>query len=622
MTSTGDLRTRIGFLAALVVLAVIAGTSYRSARQALADDRLVNDSYQVLERLQELLVTVVDAETAVRGFVITGDFSFLDAYDRAVRDVPDRLRQVSALTRGSPGQQTRLNSLEPVLQQKIAAMNAQRDARVGQGLAAAQALISGGAGRQMMDAIRKEIAALEVEQQRLLSERLDRNDQSQQLAITVIVVGNLVAVLLLAGAIREIYRENRQRRDAEEQATAERTKLDLILTNLGEGVVAVDLGGRFSHVNPMAGELLGVAPESAAHRNRGGQFAVFEPDRQTPYPEDQLPLARAVRGESVQDAELYVTRPGRPDGAVLRVTGRPLRDRAGAVVGGVAVFSDVSQRRQHEEEITRKNAELAAAYAELDRTRLQQLQLKDELLSHVSHELRTPLTAATQFVEILRDGLGGALNAEQLEYAGIAQRNLRQLGTMIGDLLEATRLESARLTIEPARTNVVPIVEDLCRSLYSPASEKRIALVNHVHDVPDVFADANRVRQVIANLLHNAIKFTESGSITIEAAVVPAGRRAVQVTVTDTGVGMSADVLGRIFTRLYQAGAGGEASRRGLGLGLYICRELVTRQGGQIWAESEPGVGSRFHVTLPVFDEALHGEESSGDGTDHPGHRG
>lgn len=611
MTSTGDLRTRLGLLAALVVLAVIALTSYRSARQALTDDRLVSDSYQTLDRLQELLLTVVDAETAVRGFVINGDASFLSAYDQAVRDVPDRLRQVDALTRDSPGQQTRLNSLAPVLQRKVAAMDAQRDARRDQGFEAAQALVVEGTGRRLMDAIRSEIAALETEQRRLLNERLDRNAQSQQLAIAVIVVGNIVAVLLLAGAIREIYRENRQRREAEERATAERSTLDLILTNLGEGVVAVDLHGRFSHVNPMAESLLGIKADNAAERNRVDQYTVFESDRVSTYPENDLPLARAVRGESSQDVELYVEGAGRSDGAVLSVTGRPLRDRSGAVVGGVVVFSDVTQRRQHEEEMSRKNIELAAAYAELDHTRLAQLQLKDQLLSHVSHELRTPLTAATQFVEILKDGLGGELNAEQLEYSAIAQRNLRQLSTMIGDLLDATRLESARLVIEPARTNLTPIIDDVCRSLDSQASAKRVALSNHVRELPDVFADPTRARQVVANLLHNAIKFTESGSVTIDATEVPGDRPVVRLTVSDTGCGMSAEVLSKLFTRLYQAGGDSAASRRGLGLGLYICRELVTRQGGEIWAESEPGAGSRFHCTFPLYDASLHGERSS-----------
>jgi signal transduction histidine kinase len=307
---------------------------------------------------------------------------------------------------------------------------------------------------------------------------------------------------------------------------------------------------------------------------------------------------------------------------MLSVTGSPLRDQSGVLVGGVVVFSDVTQRWQHEEEMARKNAELATAYAELDRTRLDQLQLKDQLLSHVSHELRTPLTAATQFVEILRDGLGGPLNDEQLEYAGIAQRNLRQLSTMIGDLLDATRLESARLTIAPERMSIAPIVEELCRSLRSPASEKRIALENRVLEVPEVYADPNRVRQVIANLLHNAIKFTESGAVTVDAVAVPGERPTVQVTVADTGCGMTPDVLSRIFTRLYQAESGGPASRRGVGLGLYICRELVTRQGGAIWAESEPGVGSRFHCTFPLFDAAVHGERSAIDAQDDPGDRG
>jgi two-component system sensor histidine kinase ChiS len=126
--------------------------------------------------------------------------------------------------------------------------------------------------------------------------------------------------------------------------------------------------------------------------------------------------------------------------------------------------------------------------------------------------------------------------------------------------------------------------------------------------IPDVWADPKRVRQIFTNLLHNASKFTQNGSISIEADVVAGESPLVRITVADTGCGIKAAALNRIFTRLFQAGNQPEEPRQGLGLGLYICKELVTRQGGDIWAESEPGKGSVFHCTFPVFSEAAHGE--------------
>jgi two-component system sensor histidine kinase/response regulator len=290
----------------------------------------------------------------------------------------------------------------------------------------------------------------------------------------------------------------------------------------------------------------------------------------------------------------------------MAVTGRPIRDDAGGLLGGVIVIRDITQRKRHEDEIQRKSDELVHAYAELDRTRLDQLHTKDQLLSHVSHELRTPLTAAYQFVEILCDGIAGPLTPEQIEYSEIALRNLKQLRAMIGDLLDATRLESAKLTIDSARVNLTGIASEVCRSLYSPAAEKGIALENRVGSLPDAFADAVRVRQILANLVQNAIKFTDSGTVTIEASVFDRDPQLICISVSDTGCGMSPEVASRVFTRLYQAGGLQPESRHGLGLGLYICRELVIRQGGKIWVESEPGVGSTFSWTLPIYSEAIH----------------
>lgn len=261
------------------------------------------------------------------------------------------------------------------------------------------------------------------------------------------------------------------------------------------------------------------------------------------------------------------------------------------------------------------HAELVHAYEELDRTRKEQLQVKDRLLSHVSHELRTPLTALHQFLTILLDRIPGELNIKQEEYLRIAVRNADALAQMISDLLDATRAEAGKLAVAPRRIEIAAVAADVLRTLRSRAAEAGVALeVDPFDGIPPVMADPGRVRQVLVNLLDNAVKFTPNpGRVRIRARVDPSEPSHVRVSVSDTGPGMAPDVVERLFSRLFQEGTQTDASRKGLGLGLYICRELIARQGGRIWVESAPGKGSTFTFTLPIADEAVAASEIPGE---------
>ncbi len=250
--------------------------------------------------------------------------------------------------------------------------------------------------------------------------------------------------------------------------------------------------------------------------------------------------------------------------------------------------------------------ERQALLTSLDMSRKQQLLFKDQFLSHVSHELRTPLTCIHQFVTILLDGLAGPIPPEQREHLETILRSTKQLRTMIADLLEASRAESGKTRLDKRCLALDQVIRQAAAMLRPSASEKRIGLELALDSrIPMVFADPERVLQVLTNLLHNAIKFTASdGSVMVKACMVDADPEFVYVSVTDTGIGITPEARPLIFERMYQAPNAIDDSRKGLGLGLYIAKEMVRLHGGRIWVESESGHGSTFSFTLPVYSLA------------------
>ena len=274
---------------------------------------------------------------------------------------------------------------------------------------------------------------------------------------------------------------------------------------------------------------------------------------------------------------------------VVSYNATTFHDRDRKLQGVFAAARDVTERKRFEQT--------------LEQSRKDQMRFKDEFLSHVSHELRSPLTAIKQFTSILLGGLAGELNKEQREYQQIVLKNIGQLQSMIDDLLEVTRLETGKLTVDPESASVADAVIDTFNTLQGTARAKGVTLSYDLPpDLPPSLADPTRLRQVLIILLDNAIKFTGSGgTVKIRARLPEHVRRFLVVEVSDTGCGMSAETTERVFERLYQVSDRVQTSRKGLGLGLYICKELVTRQGGVISVKSRLKEGTTFSFTLPVY---------------------
>jgi len=250
--------------------------------------------------------------------------------------------------------------------------------------------------------------------------------------------------------------------------------------------------------------------------------------------------------------------------------------------------------------------ERQALLRSLEMSRKQQLEFKNQFLSHVSHELRTPLTCIHQFTTILLDGLAGEIGAEQRDHLKTILKSVNQLGAMVRDLLEASRAESGKVRIEPRCVAIGELIRQAVAMMQPIAHEKEVGLEVGVDTrIPFVYGDPGRILEVLINLIENGIKFTpESGAVTVQATLVPTDPDFVYISVTDTGCGIAPEARALVFERLYQDPNAVDNNRKGLGLGLYIAKELVSLHGGRIWVASEPGSGSTFSFTLPLYSLA------------------
>jgi signal transduction histidine kinase len=254
----------------------------------------------------------------------------------------------------------------------------------------------------------------------------------------------------------------------------------------------------------------------------------------------------------------------------------------------------------------RHAVERQALLRSLEMSRKQQLEFKNQFLSHVSHELRTPLTCIYQYVTILLDGLAGEVSAEQKDHLQTILRSVNQLGAMVRDLLEATRAESGKIRLERRCVSIASLIRLAVSMMQATAREKGIGLEIGVEEsIPFVHGDPDRILEVLINLIDNGIKFTPAdGSVTVQATRTPGDPDFVCVSVVDTGCGIQPEARALIFERLYQDPNAVDNHRKGLGLGLFIAKELVELHGGRIWVASELGDGSTFSFTLPLYSLA------------------
>jgi signal transduction histidine kinase len=258
-----------------------------------------------------------------------------------------------------------------------------------------------------------------------------------------------------------------------------------------------------------------------------------------------------------------------------------------------SIFSRRKQSMEQNESCQKTTEEQIIQLKKLDK-------IKSNFLSVTSHELRTPMSVIKGYIQMMLKGNLGTISNEQKKALEIVLRNSNQLDTLIQDILDISRLESGTMKFIPERTNVKNMLEQTIETMQSIADTKNIKIsISLEENTPDLIVDQERIKQVIVNLLNNAIKFSYEGSIITIFTRKTADY--VLFEIQDFGRGIPKDKQDKIFEIFYQTDLERDRKFGGVGLGLAISRGIILSHGGNIWVESEPGKGSTFRLTLPII---------------------
>jgi PAS domain S-box-containing protein len=597
-------RLRVILSVFLVTAAVVAGSTFATfwfgnrVLKVHAREQLRRDAIARIEQLQSV---VKDAETGQRGFIITGDESYLEPFDQATKRLPAELERLGQSPRPllTPDE---IETVTHLIAQKMAELRSTIEVRRSGGFEAALPLVRAGTGKRLMDDLRAEVARLNEKQIAALKADALLSDRTTRTRTQVFLVCALLNLAVLAWAYRRIAEALKQRDKALGESSArgfelqqQKDLLSVTLSSIGDCVMVTDKEARITFMNPVAEKLTGWKLEEAMGRQTSEVFRILNEHTRAPV---ENPVEKVLKHGVIVGLANH-TLLIRKDGSELPIddSGAPIRSSDGSVRGVVLVFRDFSEHKAAEREL------LAARDAAESANRS-----KDQFLAMLSHELRTPLTPVLATLNLWEasEEVPAALRAD----VEMLRRSVELEARIIDDLLDLTRIARGLLSFSLENTDVHSVIEFLVGLSQSELQNKVLKLTLKL-DAPrhHVHTDAARLQQVLWNVLRNAIKFTDQrGAITITTSNDAQDR--LDITFHDTGIGMTPDTLSKLFIPFEQADPTKNRHYGGLGLGMAISNALVDLLDGEIRAESPGlGLGSTFTITFPTVDPAAKGSE-------------
>lgn len=351
--------------------------------------------------------------------------------------------------------------------------------------------------------------------------------------------------------------------------TAERSTLESVLRSMTSAVLVVDDKENIILVNPLTETFLGVKEENILGKNINEAI-----------PQDEIKfmfLSMLKQREMFLTKEINILNPQDGVERTVKANMAKMRLHQGGMRGIVLVLNDITKEK------------------EIDR-------IKSDFISITSHELRTPLASIKEAVSLVFDGAVGQIDEKQREFLAIAVRNINRLANLVNNLLDLSKIEFGRMELEKSACDLNAVAEDAIATFNVVARNKNITIkIKPNKGLPKVMMDKDRITQVFANLVSNAVNFTSDGGvITVAVDYYGPDKKHVQAIVEDTGAGIEKKEISKLFQKFHQADSSTTRKTPGTGLGLAVSKEIIELHAGKIWVESEQGKGSKFSFTLPL----------------------
>ncbi len=561
-------------IAGLLVLAtlIVSGVaSYRATARVIVNERLVAHTLRVIAELHTTRALLTDAETGQRGYLLTRDPSYLAPYERALADISGHLEKLSSLTASNPAQHQRVALLRRLAAERLEISRRTVELEQKGDHTAAMRVLLSAQGKEKMDQARAIFDEMRTEEDRLLEQRSGDSERSAQQAGVTFTLASLAALFLVLGFYLVARREVRKRAEAAREIAEREAWLNTTLHSIGDAVIATDEHGMVKFLNAVAEQLTGYSSREAMGRPVA---EIFRIQNEATHVAVENPVEQVIHQGKVAgptDHVVMLDRRGRE--IPIEDNAAPIMGEERKILGVVLVFRDVTQRRRMQES-ARKSEKLAAA---------------GRLAATIAHEINNPLEAVTNLLYLAR-------TSDSL----VAQNHLAAADQELSRVVHIARqtLGFYRDSVEPVTLKVSSLLDEVLAVYAGRTAAKQVTVERDYKDDIAIKALRGEMLQILSNLIANALDALPMGG---HIRLRTAGREGgVEFSVEDNGVGIPPENLDRIFEAFFTT-----KTDVGTGLGLWVVKDLVEKQGGRISVESRnlgENRGTRFIVFVPSMD--------------------